>query len=181
MKIKRLKIKEVLLIEPLVHEDERGYFYESFNEKKLNKYIKGGTAFVQDNHSYSTKNVLRGIHYQIPPFDQGKLVRAVQGEINDYAVDLRSSSPTFGSYVKAKLSETNKKQLWIPSGFGHAFEVLSNEAQVVYKTTSFYNKESDRVILWNDPKVNIKWTIKNPNLSIKDMNGVCLNEAEVFE
>jgi len=169
MKVTSLKIPDVKLIEPDVFEDERGFFYESFNQQKLNEAIGKNIAFVQDNHSKSSKGVLRGLHYQDEPFAQGKLVRVIAGEVFDVAVDIRKNSPTYGQWVSEILSGDNKKQLWIPEGFAHGFLTLSDMAEFLYKTTDFYNKKAERLIHWNKNDFDIKWPIlKNIILSDKD-------------
>jgi len=157
MKVTPLKIPDVKLIEPDVFEDERGFFYESFNQQKFNESIGETISFVQDNHSKSTKGVLRGLHYQQAPFAQGKLVRVIAGEVFDVAVDVRKDSLTYGQWIAEVLSGENKKQLWIPEGFAHGFLTLSNEAQFLYKTTNFYNKESERSIHWKNNEFDIEW------------------------
>lgn len=180
MEVIQTTIPDVLIIEPKVFGDERGFFMESFNEKKFQEQAGITASFVQDNHSRSTKNVLRGLHYQIKQA-QGKLVRAVSGEVYDVAVDIRKSSPTFGEWVGCLLSEANKRQLWIPPGFAHGFVVLSDTADFLYKTTDYYAPEYERSILWNDPQLNIDWKFKGePALSAKDLAGVTLEQAEVF-
>ena len=169
MKVTPLKIPDVKLIEPDVFEDERGFFYESFNQQKFNEAIGENITFVQDNHSKSCKGVLRGLHYQDVPFAQAKLVRVIAGEVFDVAVDIRPESPTYGKWVSEILSVDNKKQLWIPEGFAHGFLTLSNEAEFLYKTTDFYNKKAERLIHWNKNDFDIKWPIlKNIILSDKD-------------
>jgi len=157
MKVISLKIPDVKLIEPDVFEDERGFFYESFNQKKFNEAIGLDILFVQDNHSKSSKGVLRGLHYQEAPFAQGKLVRVIAGEVFDVSVDVRKDSSTYGQWVAEVLSGENKKQLWIPEGFAHGFLTLSNEAEFLYKTTDFYNKESEKSIHWKNNEFNIDW------------------------
>ena len=157
MKVISLKIPDVKLIEPDVFEDERGFFYESFNQKKFNEAIGLDILFVQDNHSKSSKGVLRGLHYQEAPFAQGKLVRVIAGEVFDVSVDVRKDSSTYGQWVAELLSGENKKQLWIPEGFAHGFLTLSNEAEFLYKTTDFYNKESEKSIHWKNNEFNIDW------------------------
>ena len=157
MKVTSLKIPDVKLIEPDVFEDERGFFYESFNQQNFNEAIGQNITFVQDNHSKSKKGVLRGLHYQEAPFAQGKLVRVVSGEVFDVAVDVRKDSPTYGQWIAEVLSGENKKQLWIPEGFAHGFLTLSNEAEFLYKTTNFYNKESEQSIHWKNNEFNIDW------------------------
>ena len=157
MKVTDTQIPDVKIIEPTVFEDERGYFFESFNHMKFEEAIGRKVTFVQDNHSKSVKGVLRGLHYQLPPHAQGKLVRVVQGEVFDVAVDIRKSSLTFGQWVGEILSAINKKQLWIPEGFAHGFLTLSDTAEFLYKTTSHYHIESEKTIIWNDEKINIFW------------------------
>lgn len=172
MKVTPLKIPDVKLIEPDVFEDERGFFYESFNQQKFNEAIGENITFVQDNHSKSSKGVLRGLHYQEPPFAQGKLVRVIAGEVFDVAVDIRKESPTYGQWVSEILSAENKKQLWIPKGFAHGFLTLSDEADFLYKTTNFYNQKNEGCILWNDIFLNIKWPYQSKYIiSKKDLNG----------
>jgi dTDP-4-dehydrorhamnose 3,5-epimerase len=157
MKVTSLKIPDVKLIEPEVFKDKRGFFYESFNQQKFNEAIGQNITFMQDNHSKSSMGVLRGLHYQDPPFEQGKLVRVIAGEVFDVAVDIRKKSPTFGQWVSEILSADNKKQLWIPEGFAHGFLTLSPEAEFLYKTTNFYKKEFERTIHWNDNEFKIRW------------------------
>lgn len=161
MKVTSLKIPDVKLIEPDVFEDERGFFYESFNQQKFNEAIGKNITFVQDNHSKSSKGVLRGLHYQETPFAQGKLVRVVAGEVFDVAVDIRKDSPTCGQWVSEILTAENKKQLWIPEGFAHGFLTLSSHAEVLYKATNFYNKDLDKSIHWKNNEFNIMW----PNIN----------------
>lgn len=169
MKITALKIPDVKLIEPEVLEDERGNFFEAYNQKKFNQFLGVDVTFVQDNHSRSKKGVLRGLHYQIQPFSQGKLVRVISGEVFDVAVDIRKRSPTYGKWVGHILTAANKKQLWIPQGFAHGFLTLSNEAEFLYKTTNFYSKTHERIIPYNDNSFKIEWPkIKNIILSSKD-------------
>lgn len=169
MKVTPLKIPDVKLIEPDVFEDERGFFYESFNQQKFNEAIGQNITFVQDNHSKSKKGVLRGLHYQEAPFAQGKLVRVIAGEVYDVAVDIRKDSPTYGQWVSEILSGDNKKQLWIPEGFAHGFLTLSNKAEFLYKTTNFYNKKSEQTIPWNNNSFKIDWpSFENLVLSEKD-------------
>ena len=157
MKVTLLKIPDVKLIEPEVYQDERGFFYESFNQQKFNEAVGLDVTFVQDNHSKSRRGVLRGLHYQEAPFEQGKLVRVIAGEVFDVAVDVRKDSPSYGQWVAEVLSGENKKQLWIPEGFAHGFLTLSNEAEFLYKTTDFYNKESEQSIHWKNNEFNIDW------------------------
>ena len=161
-----------LLLTPRVFGDERGFFFESWNQQAFNA-AAGDTAFVQDNHSRSSRGVLRGLHYQLPPHPQGKLVRCVLGEIFDVAVDIRRSSPTFGQWVGAVLSADNKQQLWVPAGFAHGFLTLSEQAEVLYKTTDFWSRECERAIRWDDPQLAIAWPLEalagaEPQLSEKD-------------
>jgi dTDP-4-dehydrorhamnose 3,5-epimerase len=169
MKVTPLAIPDVLLIEPKVFGDERGFFFESYNQKAFNDATGLDVQFVQDNHSRSARNVLRGLHYQLPPKAQGKLVRAVVGEVFDVAVDVRENSPTFGKWVGEILSADNKRQMWIPAGFAHGFLVLSEHAEFLYKTTDYYAPDAERSILWNDPGVAIAWPLNGePVLSAKD-------------
>lgn len=181
MKVTSLAIPEVVLIEPKVFGDERGFFFESFNQARFEEAISRKIDFVQDNHSRSVKNVLRGLHYQIQQ-PQGKLVRVVQGEVFDVAVDLRKNSPTFGQWVGRILSAENKCQLWIPEGFAHGFIVLSDIADFLYKTTDYYAPAHERCLLWNDPVLDIQWPPGIvPVLSAKDTRGKPFNEAEIFD
>jgi dTDP-4-dehydrorhamnose 3,5-epimerase len=170
MKATRTRIPDVWLIEPRVFGDERGFFFESFNEPAFNAATGNNLPFVQDNHSKSTQGVLRGLHYQLPPRAQGKLVRVVQGEVFDVAVDIRKGSPTFGQWVGEILSADNKKQLWIPPGFAHGFLTLSDTAEFLYKTTDTWSPEHERAILWNDATLNIAWPLNGvtPTLAAKD-------------
>ena len=180
MQIISTPIPEVLIIEPQVFGDERGFFMESYNHRRFQEKTGLDIEFVQDNHSRSLRNVLRGLHYQVKEV-QGKLVRAVVGEVLDVAVDLRRSSPTFGKSVGCILSATNKRQLWIPPGFGHGFIVISEVAEVMYKATNYYAPEYDRAILWNDPDLAIDWQLQEePILSSKDRNASTLQTAEIF-
>lgn len=180
MKATPLAIPDVILIEPKVFGDERGFFFESFNQAQFEQAIGKSVQFVQDNHSRSARNVLRGLHYQIQQ-PQGKLVRVVQGEVFDVAVDLRKSSKTFGQWVGEILSAENKRQLWIPEGFAHGFVVLSETAEFLYKTTDYYAPAFERSILWNDPATGIRWPINDaPQLSGKDQQGKLLAQAETF-
>ncbi|AUT45152.1 dTDP-4-dehydrorhamnose 3,5-epimerase [Achromobacter sp. AONIH1] len=181
MKVTKLELPEVLLIEPRVFGDDRGFFFESYNDRDFRSTIGVDCEFVQDNHSKSTKGVLRGLHYQIQQA-QGKLVRVVQGRVFDVAVDLRRSSPNFGKWVGAELNETNKHQLWVPAGFAHGFIVLSETAEFLYKTTDYYAPEHERCILWNDPDLNIRWPIDFvPQLSQKDLQGQRFANACVYD
>jgi len=163
-------IPDVLIIEPKVFGDERGFFYESFNQKSFNDATGLDVQFVQDNHSRSRQGVLRGLHYQLPPHAQGKLVRCVQGAVFDVAVDIRKGSPTFGKWVGVELSETNHRQFWIPPGFAHGFLTLTETAEFLYKTTDYYAPQFERSILWNDRDIGIRWPIgdASPALSSKD-------------
>lgn len=180
MKAIPLAIPDVVLIEPKVFADERGFFFESFNQARFEEAIGKSVQFVQDNHSRSVKNVLRGLHYQIQQ-PQGKLVRVVQGEVFDVAVDLRKSSKTFGQWVGEILSADNKRQLWIPEGFAHGFVVLSDTAEFLYKTTDYYAPAYERCILWNDATLSIQWPDGvQPILSPKDAQGLAFSDAEVF-
>ncbi|WP_312245558.1 dTDP-4-dehydrorhamnose 3,5-epimerase [Stutzerimonas nitrititolerans] len=180
MKSTRLAIPDVVLFEPRVFGDERGFFYESFNQRQFEEAIGRTATFVQDNHSRSAKNVLRGLHYQIQQ-PQGKLVRVVQGEVFDVAVDIRRSSPTFGQWVGAHLSADNRHQLWVPEGFAHGFVVLSDTAEFLYKTTDYYAPEYERCIAWDDSDLAIDWPMDQaPALSAKDAQGRALGDAEVF-
>ncbi|WP_434774057.1 dTDP-4-dehydrorhamnose 3,5-epimerase [Pantoea agglomerans] len=182
MKIIDTKITDVKIIEPKVFGDERGFFLESFNQEIFDKAVGRHVEFVQDNHSMSKKGVLRGLHYQLTPHAQGKLVRCVEGEVFDVAVDIRHSSPTFGHWVGVNLSAENNRQLWIPEGFAHGFITLSDRVQFIYKTTNYYAPHSERSILWNDPQINIEWPeVEEITLSGKDKDGVLLNNAELFD
>jgi dTDP-4-dehydrorhamnose 3,5-epimerase len=178
MKITPLAIPDVLLLEPRVFTDGRGFFFESYNRETFHRLTGLVADFVQDNHSCSVRNVLRGLHYQLPPRVQGKLVRAVAGEVFDVAVDLRRQSPTFGRWVAARLSAENHQQLWIPPGFAHGFLALSERAEFLYKTTTCYAPELERCILWNDPDLAIAWPLNGaPILSAKDGAGMTFAEA----
>ena len=181
MKVTPLSIPDVLLIEPIVLEDSRGFFFESFREDIFKKETSLNISFVQDNHSKSSQGILRGLHYQLPPHAQAKLTRVIQGEVLDIAVDIRESSPTCGQYVAEILSSDNKKQLYVPEGFAHGFLTLSEVSEYLYKTTDFYHPESERCILWNDETLNIGWP-KNIeiHLSSKDLNGAIFSSSEIF-
>jgi dTDP-4-dehydrorhamnose 3,5-epimerase len=173
-------IPDLLIIEPKVFGDERGFFFESYNSRQFTELIGRNINFVQDNHSRSGKNVLRGLHYQIKN-PQGKLVRVINGTVLDVAVDIRQSSPSFGQFLTIELSAENKRMLWIPEGFAHGFIVQSDTAECVYKTTDYFAPEHERVIAWNDPSLNIDWMLNTtPILSIKDQDGTLLRSAEVF-
>ncbi|MGV0028505.1 dTDP-4-dehydrorhamnose 3,5-epimerase [Phormidesmis priestleyi] len=180
MNVIQTEILDVALIEPRTFGDDRGFFYESFNQKAFADKVGVSVDFVQDNHSRSVQNVLRGLHYQIQQ-SQGKLVRVVLGSIFDVAVDLRKSSPTFGQWVGWELSADNRRQLWVPSGFAHGFLVLSDVAEVLYKTTDYYAPQYERSLRWDDPDLAIAWPLKNmPILSAKDQSGQLLKTAEVY-
>lgn len=170
MQVTKTAIPDVLVLQPKVFSDNRGFFFESFNARTFNQVTGLNIEFVQDNHSKSQRGVLRGLHYQLPPMAQGKLVRVIQGEVFDVAVDLRRSSPTFGQWVGETLSAENKKQLWIPEGFAHGFATLSETAECLYKTTNFYSVEHERSLLWNDTRLAISWPESNVSylLSEKD-------------
>jgi dTDP-4-dehydrorhamnose 3,5-epimerase len=173
-------IPDLVILEPKVFGDERGFFYESFNARRFTELTAVATEFVQDNHSKSARGVLRGLHYQIRQ-PQGKLVRVVEGEVFDVAVDVRKSSPTFGKWVGVHLSAENRRQLWLPVGFAHGFVVLSESAKFLYKTTDYWAPEHERSILWNDPAIGIEWPFAGaPTLSAKDKVGKPLADAEVF-
>ncbi len=177
MKATSLAIPDVMLIEPKVFGDDRGFFFESFNQNQFEAAVGKQVTFVQDNHSRSAKNVLRGLHYQIKQ-PQGKLVRVTAGEVFDVAVDIRKSSPTFGKWVGEILSADNKKQLWVPEGFAHGFVVLSDTAEFLYKTTNYYEPEFERCIAWNDPNLGIDWGIKDePLISDKDKQGMAFKHV----
>ena len=181
MKATALAIPDVVLIEPQIFGDERGFFYESFNSRAFDEAVGYHVEFVQDNHSRSTKCVLRGLHYQIQQ-PQGKLVRVVRGVVFDVAVDIRKSSPSFGRWVGMELSEENQRMLWVPAGFAHGFIVVSDSADFLYKTTDYYAPQHERCIAWDDPRLAIVWPSGlNPKLSAKDQDGLWLDEAEVFE
>lgn len=182
MKATPTRIPDVMVVEPKVFGDARGFFYESFNQVAFNAATGTAFTFVQDNHSRSSQGVLRGLHYQLPPHAQGKLVRVARGAVWDVAVDIRQGSPTFGQWVGQELTEDNHKQFWIPPGFAHGFVVLSESADFLYKTTNYYAPQSDRGIAWNDPDLDIAW----PNLGMdfvlsdKDRQQPALRQAEVF-
>lgn len=180
MNVIHTEIPDVLIIEPKVFGDERGFFYESFNAKRFAEATGCDVDFVQDNHSRSGKGVLRGLHYQIQQ-PQGKLVRVAVGEVWDVAVDIRKGSPTFGKWVGVSLSATNHRQLWVPAGFAHGFVVVSDVAEFLYKTTDYYAPEHERCIRWNDPTLAIPWPLEGePSLSGKDKQGLDLSQAELF-
>ena len=181
MQVVQTAIPEVLILEPQVFGDERGFFFESFNQQKFENLTGVKASFVQDNHSKSAVNVLRGLHYQIEQA-QGKLVRVVAGEVFDVAVDLRRQSKTFGKWVGVLLSGENKRQLWVPPGFAHGFVVLKEGTEFLYKTTDYYAPQHERCIRWNDPEIGIEWPLTaEPVLSAKDQLGLDFSKAEVFE
>ena len=180
MQIQTTAIPDLLIIEPTVFGDDRGFFYESFNQKRFAELTGINPNFVQDNHSKSAKGVLRGLHYQIQQ-TQGKLVRVTAGEVFDVTVDLRKSSPTFGKWVGVTLSAENKRQLWVPEGFAHGFVVISDTAEFLYKTTDYWAQAHERCIAWDDPAIGIEWPLDSePLLSGKDKVGALLADAEVF-
>lgn len=180
MKLVSTSIPDVKIIEPKVYGDDRGFFFESFNSRRFAELIGREVEFFQDNHSRSIKGVLRGLHYQIEQ-PQGKLVRVTHGAVLDVAVDIRRSSPTFGKHIAVELSSENKRQLWIPEGFAHGFAVLSDTAEVLYKTTDYWNPTHERCILWSDAMLSIAWPHGiSPIISAKDAQGILFNNAEVF-
>ena len=181
MNVIKTAIRDVLIIEPKLFGDDRGFFFESFNQAQFEEAVGRKVNFVQDNHSKSVKNVLRGLHYQIKQ-PQGKLVRASQGAVLDVAVDIRKSSPTFGQHVAVELSSDNNRQLWVPEGFAHGFLVISDTAEFLYKTTDYYAPTFERSILWSDPAIGVSWPVGvTPSLSGKDQVGTLLKDAETFE
>lgn len=173
MKLIKTNFKDLLIIEPVVFKDARGYFLESYHKEKLDQFIK--IDFVQDNESCSEKNVLRGLHFQKPPFSQAKLIRVIHGSILDVVVDIRKNSKTFGQHFSIELNKDNKTQLFIPVGFAHGFLTLTDDTIINYKCSQFYNPKSEVSLLWNDKTLNINWSIENPNLSDKDKNGLNFN------
>lgn len=180
MNVIQTPIPDLLVLEPKLFGDARGFFMESFNASTFQKLTGLNVDFVQDNHSRSGRNVLRGLHYQIQQ-PQGKLVRVVSGTVFDVAVDIRKSSPTFGQWFGVELSDTNHRQFWVPAGFAHGFAVLSDTADFLYKTTDYYAPAFERSVLWSDPEIGIQWPVKGvPQLSAKDLAGKRLNQAEVF-
>ena len=182
MKVTPTSIPDLLVIEPKVFGDERGFFYESFNQEAFNKTTGLNEVFVQDNHSHSMQGVLRGLHYQMPPKAQGKLVRVTRGAVWDVAVDIRKKSSTFGKWIGIELTEHNHKQLWIPRGFAHGFIVTSESADFIYKTSDYYSQADERCISWNDPMLDIHWPKNiNPILSNKDSMGSLLTDCEIFK
>lgn len=175
MKVTETRLPGVKIIDPLVFSDSRGCFYESFNQQRFGQLVQKDVTFVQDNHSVSTKGVIRGLHYQISPFSQGKLVRVVYGAVFDVAVDIRPDSKSFGKWVGVDLTGDNNRQLWIPEGYAHGFQVISDSAVFLYKTTNFYSPEHERCIRWDDPTLSIDWPIKDkPLVSDKDAEGLPL-------
>ena len=181
MAFTRKAIPDVILFEPRVFGDERGFFFESFNEREFVDAVGHSVDFVQDNHSRSRRGVLRGLHYQLPPHAQGKLVRVTSGEVFDVAVDIRKGSPTFGQWVGEILSESNKRQPWIPPGFAHGFVTLSDSADFLYKTSDFYTPTAERCIMWNDPQIGIDWPLTvAPQVSAKDAQGLPFTQADLF-
>lgn len=183
MKITRTKISDVVLIEPKIHGDERGYFVETFRQDKLDEFLGYKINFIQDNESKSTRGVLRGLHYQLPPFEQTKLVRVISGSILDVAVDIRKNSPNFGKYVMAELNQTNKAQLLVPKGFAHGFVALEDDTIVAYKVDNYYSKKCDRGIAYDDKDIGVDWQLqaKDLILSDKDKKQNSLKNAEVFD
>ena len=182
MEFERLSIPEVILFKPKIFKDERGFFFESFKSHVFQEATGLDLNFLQDNHSQSVKGVLRGLHYQLPPHAQGKLVRVTRGEVYDVAVDIRKSSPTFGKYVGAKLSDQNHHQLWVPPGFAHGFITLSDSADFLYKTTDVYSPQSERSIRYDDKALNITWHFDGtPLVAPKDLNASSFLEADYFE
>lgn len=183
MKFTRCAVPDVILIEPLVHGDERGYFVETFRKDKFEEFLGFGVDFCQDNESRSSYGVLRGLHYQLPPFAQSKLVRAVQGRILDVAVDIRRGSPTFGQSVAVELDDKNKKQLFVPRGFAHGFVVLSDYAVFAYKVDNYYSPECDRGIAFDDKSLGIEWVVPQEmlGLSNKDTKQPLFADAQLFE
>jgi dTDP-4-dehydrorhamnose 3,5-epimerase len=178
MKAIKTKIKDLLIFEPAVFGDDRGYFFESFNNELFNTLADKEVNFVQDNQSMSGANIVRGLHFQNPPFAQGKLVRVIKGEVIDVAVDIRKDSPTYGEHVSVRLSEENKLMFWIPPGFAHGFSSLKEGTIFSYKCTNYYNKESEGSLAWDDTDLGINWEVENPIISEKDKNSVAFNELK---
>jgi dTDP-4-dehydrorhamnose 3,5-epimerase len=178
LKVRQTTLPQVLIIEPRAFGDDRGFFMETFHAAKFRELGLPDT-FVQDNHSYSTRGVVRGLHYQLEE-PQGKVVRCTRGRILDVAVDIRRGSPTFGQWTSVELSDENKLMLWVPPRYAHGFSVLSDEADVLYKCTTLWHQPSDRSIVWNDPDLNIDWQVSNPSISPKDADGSLLRDAELF-
>ncbi len=182
MKVQETNLKGLYLITPEVFFDDRGFFLESFNHSKFTDATGTEFTFVQDNHSRSSKGVLRGMHYQVPPFEQGKLVRVISGKVLDAVIDLRKNSGTFGNWYTTELSSENFKQLWIPPGFAHGFLTLSDTAELLYKTSNFYSKGHERSIAWNDSEINIDWgQVEEPIVSAKDKEANSFRESEHFD
>lgn len=183
MKLVRTAIPDIIVIEPKIFNDTRGFFYESFNQQAFDEATGTNYQFVQDNHSKSSRGVLRGLHYQLSPKAQGKLVRVVQGKVWDVAVDIRKNSPTFGQWVGEELSADNHKQLWIPPGFAHGFITLSDTAEFLYKTTDYYSPEHERAIRWDDPQLAIAWPLPAHDIqvSVKDQQAVGFDQVELFD
>ena len=179
MKAIKTKIKDLLIFEPAVFGDDRGYFFESFNNELFNTLADKEVNFVQDNQSMSGANIVRGLHFQNPPFAQGKLVRVIKGEVIDVAVDIRKDSPTYGEHVSVRLSEENKLMFWIPPGFAHGFSSLKEGTIFSYKCTNYYNKESEGSLAWDDTDLGINWEVENPIISEKDKNSVAFNPNSV--
>ncbi|MCT4716371.1 dTDP-4-dehydrorhamnose 3,5-epimerase [Enterobacteriaceae bacterium H18W14] len=180
MDVIKTSIPDVLVFEPRVFGDDRGFFFESFNQRLFEQAIGRNVNFVQDNHSCSSKGVLRGLHYQIAPVAQAKLVRCLRGSIFDVAVDIRKNSLTFGKWVGVELSASNKKQIWIPEGFAHGFIALEEDSEILYKTNNFYSKDCERAIIWNDRNLNILWPMKPEIISDKDMQALGFDNADIF-
>jgi dTDP-4-dehydrorhamnose 3,5-epimerase len=183
MKVTPTALPEVLILEPKVFGDDRGFFMESYNRRAFDEAVGHPIEFLQDNHSRSARGVLRGLHYQLPPYAQGKLVRVAAGSVFDVAVDVRRSSPRFGHWVGVELSAANHRQLWIPPGFAHGFLVLSETADFLYKATGYYAPQSERAVVWNDPSIAIAWPDIGtpPTLSAKDVAAPLLRDAECFQ
>lgn len=178
MKVIKTEITDVLIFEPKVFGDERGFFFESFSQKVFEEAVGHQIEFVQDNHSKSSKGVLRGLHYQLAPYAQGKLVRCVAGEVFDVAVDIRRDSATFGQWVGANLSADNKRQMWIPEGFAHGFITLKEDTEILYKTTSYYSPVHEMAIMWNDDILNINWPVQPTVISDKDLKAKLFSSME---
>ncbi|WP_171998133.1 dTDP-4-dehydrorhamnose 3,5-epimerase [Cronobacter sp. JZ38] len=181
MNVIQTEIPDVLILEPKVFGDARGFFFESFNQRTFEEAVGRKIEFVQDNHSKSAKGVLRGLHYQLAPYAQAKLVRCLHGAIYDVAIDIRRNSPTFGKWVGAELSAENKRQIWIPEGFAHGFIALENGTEILYKTNNFYSKESERAIRWDDEQIAIEWPAKAAIISEKDAVAPSFANADLFE
>ncbi|MBD8163465.1 dTDP-4-dehydrorhamnose 3,5-epimerase [Erwinia persicina] len=179
MNVIKTDIPDVLIFEPKVFGDDRGFFFESFSQKVFEEAVGRKVEFVQDNHSKSSKGVLRGLHYQVAPHAQGKLVRCVAGEVFDVAVDIRKDSVTFGKWVGVNLSAENKRQMWIPEGFAHGFLALKDDSEILYKTNNYYNKNSEASIIWNDYDINILWPEDVTSISEKDMHAPMFSAADI--